>query len=93
MQSATLCVPNDALTASQELGKLPNSIPEEIETIEYMGHSFRIWPEIILVNGAKKRCFNLAINNENRVRHSFETRTYAIMEGARIIFHGEAAAA
>jgi hypothetical protein len=67
--------------------------PEELETIEYMGHTFRIWPEIILENGTKKRCFNLAINNENGVRCSFETRTYAIMEGARMIFEQAAAAA
>jgi hypothetical protein len=66
--------------------------PEEFETIEYMGRSFRIWPEIILENGTKRRCFNLVINNDNGIRRSYETRTYAIMDGARIIFQGEAAA-
>jgi hypothetical protein len=51
-----------------------------------MGHFFRIWPEIILVNGTKMTCFNLAIDNDNRVRRSYEKRAYALMEGARIIF-------
>jgi hypothetical protein len=70
-----------------------NANPAELETIEYMGHSLRIWPQIILVNGTKKECFNLAIDDENRVRRSYEKRIYAIMEGARIIFQGEAATA
>jgi hypothetical protein len=63
--------------------------PAELETIEYMGHSFRIWPEIIVVNGAKKKRFNLAIDDENGVRRNYEQRTYAIMEGQESSFRGK----
>jgi hypothetical protein len=87
MQKAKSIVQNNALASSQETGKLPKTTPERLETIKYMGLSFRIWPDLFLVSWREMEAYNLAIGDEkDPVPCIYESRTYAIMEGARIIF-------